>query len=95
MTLSLRRSRASRLSIFDSSFFSPRPSASLRLQSLGGDVEQLALPLVEDAGLELVLLAQIGDGDFVGQMAAQDGGLVVGAEAARRRSGSLGLLSAP
>ena len=41
-----------------------------------------ALPLVEEAGLDLVLLAQIGDGDLVRQVAAQDGGLLVGAEMA-------------
>ncbi len=43
-------------------------NSALWLQGLGGMIEQLSLPLVEDAGLELVLVAQVGDRDLVGQV---------------------------
>ena len=55
---------------------------SLGRQGLGGVVEELALPLVEDAGLELVLVTEVGDRDLVGEVPTQDGGLVLGGEAA-------------
>lgn len=35
-------------------------------------LEEFLLPVAEDAGLGAVLITQIGDGDFVDEMAAQD-----------------------
>lgn len=58
------------------------PSRRLQLQHLSSLIEELPLPLLEDAGLELVLLAQIRHGDLVGQMAAKDRGLILGGELA-------------
>ena len=39
-------------------------------------LEELPLPGVEDGGLELVLVAEVGDGHLVDQVAAEDGDLL-------------------
>ena len=45
-------------------------------------LERLPLPEIEEAGLDVVLVAQVRDGDLVGQVAAQQRGLVFGAKLA-------------
>jgi hypothetical protein len=51
-----------------------RGDGRLRLQGGGGVLEQLLLPVVEEAGLKVVLLAELGDGDLVDVVAAEKGG---------------------
>src|SRR5689334_16825871 len=45
-------------------------------------VEDLLLPGIEDAGLDAVLVAEIGHGDLVDEVSADNGGLLLGAEVA-------------
>lgn len=59
-------------------------------EGYGRVVEELALPLIEDARLQFVLVAEIGDGDFVDQVSTEDGGFVFGAEGAAFFSRHLG-----
>ncbi|MEM6456190.1 MAG: hypothetical protein AAF772_13925, partial [Acidobacteriota bacterium] len=61
--------------------------AVLRLQSSGGVIKQLALPLVEQARLEAVLLGQRRDRHFVRQVTPQDRGFLIGAEATTATTG--------
>jgi len=41
-------------------------------------VGDLSMPAVENAGLEVVLVAKIRDGNLVGHVTADDGGLFLG-----------------
>ena len=68
------------------STYTPYPSATTLikdatvLDGLGGMIEELPLPLVENTGLELVLVTEVADGDLVDEMSPQDGGLLVRGE---------------
>jgi hypothetical protein len=56
--------------------------ADRSLEGAGQVLEGQPLPLVEDAGLELVLVTEVRDGHFVNQVATQDGDLLFGTEPA-------------
>ncbi len=58
-----------------------------RLQRGGCILEELLLPVVEETRLEIVLLAELGDGDLVNVVAPEDGGLLVGGERSARLVG--------
>jgi len=53
-------------------------SGVLALEGDGAVLEELLLPGVEQRGRELMLVAEVGDGDVVNQMAAEDGHLLDG-----------------
>src|SRR5262249_4689562 len=52
--------------------------AVLPLEGRRAILEELLLPEVEERGRELVLIAEVGDGDVVDQMAPEDGDLLDG-----------------
>ena len=59
----------------------PRRRGGLwRAQRARSVLEELALPVVEEARLQVVLLAELRDGDLVDVVATEDGGLLVGRE---------------
>ena len=49
---------------------------ALALEGGGAVLEELPLPGVEDGGLELMLVAEIGDGHLVDEVASEDGDLL-------------------
>src|ERR1700712_2562977 len=51
---------------------------ALALEGGGAVLEEGPLPGVEDGGLELVLVAEVGDGDLVDEVTAEDGDLLGG-----------------
>ncbi len=51
-----------------------------RAQRARGVLEELALSVVEQARLQVLLLAELRDGDLVDVVATEDGGLLVGRE---------------
>jgi len=51
-----------------------------RLECGGGVLEELLLPVVEQAGLKVVLFAELRDGDLVDVVAAKKSGLLLGGE---------------
>src|SRR6185437_2498838 len=50
--------------------------AVLALEGRRAVLEELLLPEVEERGRELMLIAEVGDGDVVDQMAPEDGDLL-------------------
>jgi hypothetical protein len=66
------------------------PGAGRRLEDTGQVLKHLPLPLVEQAGLELMLVAQVRDGHLVDQMPLQDGGLLLRSELTARPLGLFG-----
>src|SRR5262249_4513271 len=54
--------------------------AVLALEGGAAVLEELPLPGVEGSGLELVLVAQVGDGDLLDQVTAEDRDLLGGGE---------------
>jgi hypothetical protein len=51
---------------------------TLALERGGGVLEEELLPGVEDGGLELILVAAIGDGHSIDEVASEDGDLLGG-----------------
>lgn len=60
--------------------------AALALEDAGAVLEQLRLPAIELAGLELVLIAQIGHGHLVDEPTPQNGELLGAREVVARLS---------
>lgn len=61
--------------------YSQDPAAAAR-EDRSGVLKKFALPVVEDAGRDAVLVAQLGDRDLFEEMPAQDRDLLLGAKVA-------------
>jgi len=65
----------------------PRTRGRGGLKGASEVLESLLLPVVEDAGLQLVLLAELRNGDRVHEMPPEDGDLLLGGELATGLTG--------